>query len=264
MKYLKLLYILFCFTFLSCQYTAKAQPTNANNNTVDFNQLSQNFLLQIKEGQSTELIQKTLATTSVDILDAALNTNNKRLAFWVNIYNGYIQVILKEQPELYKDRGSFFKKEQIQIAGEFISFAKIEHGILRKSQWEYGLGMIRKWFPNRFERKLRVYKKDFRIHFALNCGAKDCPPVAIYDWERLEDQLNSSTRKFLSATTTYNKTKNEVTVTPLFSWFRGDFGCNIGIKNVLKKNDQIPTTKKVTLNYKNYDWTLDLENFIEL
>jgi hypothetical protein len=182
----------------------------------------------------------------------------------VNIYNGFIQVILKKNPDLYNDRGSFFKNEQIAIAGEQISFAKIEHGIIRKSQWEYGLGRIRKWFSNKFERTLRVDKRDYRIHFALNCGAKDCPPVAIYEWERLDEQFEKGTKKFLTRSTVYDSLKKEVVVTSIFSWFRGDFGGENGVKKILKNSGFIPTTKDIDLSYKNYDWTLQLDNFITL
>ncbi len=135
------------------------QAQEATPNTmINFNELSEKFLTDIKNGKDTKEIQETLANTSLATLENALDTNNKKLAFWVNIYNAYIQVILRENPDLYNDRGTFFKKEQIKIAGEHISFAKIEHGIIRKSQWEYGLGMIRKWFPNKFERKLTCRK----------------------------------------------------------------------------------------------------------
>ncbi|MGB3151809.1 MAG: DUF547 domain-containing protein [Maribacter sp.] len=253
---------IFILVLVGCKNYVDAQVPN--NQYVDFNELSKSFLIKLKDGKDTKDIQEILANTSVSALEKALNTNEKKLAFWVNIYNSYIQVILKDNPDLYNDRGSFFKNDQIRIAGEVISFAKIEHGIIRKSQWEYGLGRIRKWFPNKFERKLRVDKRDYRVHFALNCGAKDCPPVAIYDWERLDEQFDKSTKKYLEQTTVYNAEKKEVAVTSLFSWFRGDFGNKSGVKKILKKFDLIPTTKEIELTYKSYDWTLDLNNFIEL
>ena len=61
----------------------------------------------------------------------------------------------------------------------------------------------------------------------------------------------------------FNKEKNEVGVTSLFSWFRGDFGSKSGVKKILKKCDIIPNTD-VDITYKNYDWTLDLDNWTEL
>ena len=252
----------FLLVFLACKNKVDAQePKNRN---IDFNELSVEFLEQVKNDGDTKKIRKTLANTTLKELGNSLDTNDKRLAFWVNVYNAYILFILKEDPDLYNDRGNFFKNEQIPIAGETVSFAKIEHGIIRKSQWEYGLGKIRKWFPNKFERKLRVDKRDYRVHFALNCGAKDCPPVAIYEWEKLDEQFEKGSKKYLEKTTDYNAEKGEVAVTSLFSWFRGDFGNKSGVKKILKKNGLIPTTKDIEITYKSYDWTLDLDNFIDL
>ena len=259
----KLYFLFSIFTLLfSPTYIVQAQ-TSASLPT-DFNALSETFLKSIQNNQNTQEIQDRLANTTIEELDKALDNNDKRLAFWVNIYNAYIQVILKKNPELYDDRGSFFKMDQIKIAGETVSFAKIEHGLIRKSQWEYGLGYIRKWFPNKFERKLRVDHPVYNVHFALNCGAKDCPPVAIYEWQRLEEQFGKGTENYLKRTTDYNTKTKEASVTSLFNWFRGDFGGKSGVKKILKKQGLIPTTKGVDLKYKNYDWTLDLDNFINL
>ncbi|APQ15954.1 DUF547 domain-containing protein [Maribacter hydrothermalis] len=260
---LKIPFLITILALLFIAITDVRAQVDTNKDT-DFNELSETFLQRIIDKQDTQDLQNVLTNTSISELDNALDTNNKRLAFWLNIYNAYIQVILQKNPELYDDRGSFFKLEQIKIAGEMVSFAKIEHGLIRKSQWEYGLGYIRKWFPNKFERKLRVDNPIYNIHFALNCGAKDCPPVAIYEWERLPEQLQKGTKKHLKRTSDFNNDTNVVKVTSLFNWFRGDFGGKGGIKKILKENEIIPSTKGVDIEYTNYDWTLDLDNFIEL
>jgi hypothetical protein len=240
------------------------QSQNSDGATKDFNLLSEQFLVKIKANQDTKSIRDQLAEAKLTDLSASLVTDAQKLAFWVNIYNGYIQVILKENPELYNDRRTFFDMEQIPIAGTMVSFSKLEHGIIRKSQWPLGLGYVRKWFPDKFERKLRVDKRDYRIHFALNCGAKDCPPVAIYTPERLEEQFEEGTKRYLTRTSTYKDGQNEVAVTSLFNWFRGDFGGKNGVKHILKDVSILPKTKNIDLVYKNYDWTLFLDNFIEL
>lgn len=252
----------FSTLFFVSKYTLQSQSITTS--TTDFNELSEEFLKQIRAGRDTKEIRDKLANVSIEELDNALDTNNKRLAFWVNTYNAYIQVILQKNPELYEDRGTFFKKDQIAIAGDTVSFAKIEHGLIRKSQWEYGLGYLRTWFPDKFERKLRVKNPVYNVHFALNCGAKDCPPVAIYEWERLDEQFSTVMKNYLERTTDYNPQTKEAKVTSLFSWFRGDFGGKCGIKKILKNKGITPTTKGVDLDYKNYDWTLDLDNFTEL
>jgi len=240
------------------------QAQNQNLKISDFNALSEQFLKNIINEGDTNEIRAQLYSTTLEELENGLKTDNEKLAFWTNIYNAYIQVILSENPDIYKDRQAFFKKEQIPIAGRLISFAQIEHGIIRKSQWELGGGLIRKWFPNKFERKLRVDHRNYHIHFALNCGAKDCPPVAIYEADRLDEQFDKGTKAYLKRVSEYDSDTKEVKTTPLFSWFRGDFGCKSGVKDILKEYGVIPTTKKIDLTYKNYDWTLDLDNFTEL
>ena len=212
--------ILFSFLILLCLNCAEGQEKATT--ALDLNGISEEFLQKIKLNKDTKEIQNILANTTIKQLEDGLRTDAHKLAFWVNIYNAYIQVILSKNPELYENRSEFFSKAQIEIAGENISFAKIEHGIIRKSQWDLGLGYIRKWFPNKFERKLRVKNQDYRVHFALNCGAKDCPPVAIYQVELLNEQFNKGTASYLKKTSEYDKTKKEVAVTSLFSWFRGD------------------------------------------
>ncbi len=236
--------------------TDTSEPTN-------FNALSEQLLTKIKSGQNTQDIQDILKNTSLEMLSTALKTDTEKLAFWVNIYNAYIQIILTDKPELFEDRGAFFKKKQIAIAGNMVSFDKIEHGIIRKSQWKLGLGKIRKWFPNKFERALRVDERDFRIHFVLNCGAKNCPPVAIYTPDNLEAQFDMSSRNYLIKTTTYDNEKKIVTISPLFKWFRGDFGSKNDIKDILKSYAILATTEKFSIDYGDYDWTLDLDNWAD-
>lgn len=235
-----------------------------NAQTTDLNTLSEQFLEKVKKGENTMEIREQLATIQLEDLINTLKTDQQKLAFWVNIYNAYIQVILKRNPELYKDRGSFFSSDRIRIAGNKISFDKIEHGIIRRSQSKLGLGYVKKGFPDKFERILRVEKPDYRIHFALNCGAKDCPPIGIYTPNRLNEQFAKSTALFLKNSSKYDASENKVYVTSLFSWFRGDFGGKDGTKDILKNQDIIESTEDVEIEYKNYDWTLDLGNFIEL
>lgn len=258
------LFTLLLLVLLSCCKVKQTSLQNETDHTSDFNQVAEQFLQKIKEGEDTKAIQEQLANTTLEKLQADLVTDAQKYAFWINVYNAYIQVILAEHPEYYDDRRDFFSKEQINIAGEMVAFSKIEHGIIRKSQWELGLGYFRKIFPDKFERKLRVDKRDYRIHFALNCGAKDCPPVAIYTPDRLEEQLEKGTEMYLKRTSDYDTSTKKVAVTSLFSWFRGDFGGKSGVKKILKDQGIIPDTKNVDLEYKNYDWTLDLDNFIDL
>ena len=184
--------------------------------------------------KAQEFVEK-LKMTSVEDLHIGLSTDKEKLSFWINVYNAYIHVILDKHPELYEDRRSFFKTPYIALKDITLSFAEIEHGIIRRSQYEYFLGYLSKFFPPAFERKLRVSKRDPRIHFALNCGAKSCPPVIIYDAQHIDEQLDRSARRYLHKHTNYNKSEEKYYTTTLFSWFRGGFGGPDGIRDMLIK-----------------------------
>ena len=103
--------ISFLVTMLAIFFMAKTevQAQVDTHSETDFNELSETFLQRIIDKEDTQDLQDILANTSISELDNALDTNDKRLAFWLNIYNAYIQVILQKNPELYDDRGSFFK-----------------------------------------------------------------------------------------------------------------------------------------------------------
>ena len=198
--------------------------------------------------------------TNLTDLTNQLKTDKEKIAFWVNIYNAFIQISLSENPKLYKNKGAFFSEKRIKIGGENLSFDDIEHGILRKSRIKISLGYLRKWFRPKWERKLRVDNVDWRIHFALNCGAKSCPPVAIYTVDNLENELNFMTKAYLQEQTTYNADTITATTSVLMSWFRGDFGGKNGAKKILF-NYKITPEKPKYLDFKTYDWTLFLGNF---
>lgn len=239
------------------------EPKVVSSVPVDYLEAAEGMVAEIKNKSDVSSYIKTLEIANEDVLAAQLGTDAQKIAFWVNIYNAYIQVILSKNPEKYNDRGTFFKKKQINIAGNILSFADIEHGVIRGSQHEYFLGYLKKPFASNFEKKFRVSQRDYRIHFALNCGAKSCPPLAIYDWTRLSDQLEKSTENYLKKFTAYNDDEKTAYVTSLFSWFRGDFGGIDGIKEILLKFKLIPN-KSTRVKTSTYDWTLDLGNFVEL
>jgi len=235
---------------------------SAQDTTVDYLEASINLIKAQQEGRSVAAYTKILEASTVDELLHQLDTDVKRLAFWINVYNGYIQLRLTDNPEYYEDRRSFFKKELIHIAGQQMSFADIEHGIIRRTQFEYFLGYLRNPFAARYKKQLRPKERDFRIHFALNCGAKSCPPVRAYTAENFEKQIEDSSQKFLDKFSSYDAATNTVTTTPLFSWFRGDFKGKKGVKKILYRYGITPSTD-VSVNYGDYDWTLYLNNYVE-
>ena len=65
---------------------------------------------------------------------------------------------------------------------------------------------------------------DPRIHFALNCGARSCPPIRAYDGDRVDEQLELATRAYLEAETTVDPQRGRVELPGLMRLYSADFG----------------------------------------
>ncbi len=267
MKFFKIVLLFFVSTTAFMCSAAKESSISAKshpNKEYPYVQLSQDLVKAAKNTSSYEDIKQKLANVPVDTLSKELDTDAAKKAFWINTYNAYVQLILTENPELFKDRNSFFGEPRVTIAGKKLSFDDIEHGIIRGSEVKWLLGMVKDPFANSYEKAFRVDNTDGRVHFALNCGAKSCPEVAIYDANVMDQQLDIAAKQYLQKTSTYKPEEDKVYVTSLFSWFRGDFGGKDGVRDFLKKYEVIPKDADPDLEFKDYDWTLDLGNYKEI
>jgi hypothetical protein len=231
---------------------------------INYEELSQDFLYAVRVEDDHSSIALQLSQAKESDLVNSLNSEAKKKAFWLNIYNAFIQIKAKAYPGIIQEsRNDFFTNSWIKIAGYDMSFDDIEHGMLRNSQWKYGMGYIGAWFPREFEKSLRVNEIDYRIHFALNCGAAGCPPIAFYSADKLDEQLDIATQGFMELNTLYNRNKNTVEVSKILSWFKGDFGGNSGILDLLKSTNLVEQESNPKLLFKEYDWTLSIGNYIE-
>lgn len=250
--------LLLIFIFLCAVSSLLAQTPN-------YNQLSEELITHLKDNQPVESILETIAEVNPKELEKQLDNDEKRKAFWINLYNGLVISKLSMNPALFEDRGKFFKNKQFMIAGKKISLDKIEHGIIRRSRKKLSLGYLKKWFPSKFEKRFWVDEIDGRIHYALNCGAKSCPPVRVYHADKMNEQLDQSAKNYLENKVEFKETEKEIYVPVLFSWFIGDFGGKKGIYNFLVKYGILKELQKDTydIEYLDYDWTLDIDNFVE-
>jgi len=238
--------------------------TSVQNNFKSSNklvQLSQGFMYAAKVGDNTNDFIRSLQSLPYDELRNQLSSDEEKKAFWINLYNAYTQVMLKNNPEQYKRRGKFFGSKQIMIAGHSFSLDDIEHGILRRSKIKWSLGYLNKLFPNKAEKQLRVKELDYRLHFALNCGAKSCPPIKFYKPENLNPQLEQATRSYLTGDAEYDKEKNILKLPRLMSWFRRDFGGKKKMIELLKQLSVVPADAEPKIKFKKYDWSLYLQNY---
>ena len=233
-------------------------PGKSNNKLV---QLSQQFMYAARTNAPSESYRDSLKNTSFKDLESSLSSDNEKKAFWINIYNGYTQFLLKQNHDAYKSRGSFYRKKQIPVAGNIFSLDDIEHGILRRSKIKWSLGYFNKLFPSKTEKTLRVNTLDFRIHFALNCGAESCPPIAFYNPESIDEQLKMATNAYLTAEAVYDSLTNTLLLPALMSWFRADFGGKKSMKQLVKQLGIVPQEKNPSIKFKEYNWNIYLDNY---
>jgi len=184
------------------------------------------------------------------ILENANSTalsHDEQFAFYINAYNAWtIKLILSGYPGIksIKDLGNIFrspwKKKICRIDGGIITLDDIEHKILRP----------------RF--------RDPRVHFAIVCASKSCPPLISepYRGEVLNQQLDNSARAF-----TNNPERNRLEgtilyVSSIFKWFAEDFNDDIigffrnyasdDVKSKLDRNRD-----RIKIKYLSYDWSLN-------
>jgi thiol-disulfide isomerase/thioredoxin len=223
--------------------------------------LSQDFMYAAKLNEDVTAFIDQLKNLSFDELKKNVTNDDEKKAFWINLYNGYVNSSLHKNPDLYKDRGEFFSAKNIIVAGKTLSLDVIEHGILRRSKIKWSLGYFNKLFPNKTERALRVRHVDKRIHFALNCGAKSCPPIAFYNAENINQQLEVATKAYLTGEANYNTTENKLYLPAIMGWFRRDFGGKKKMIKMVKALNIVPEKSNPSIEFKSYDWTLYLENY---
>lgn len=246
--------IVFCFSGL---WVLGSQPKSVV--------LSQDMFLAQRMGEDYNDFQTELEAYDFNRLVDELSNDDLKMVFWLNIYNIYAQIGLENYDSLYLNhRRKFFKYEFIKVAGESFSLDDIEHGILRRSQTLWGRGRVRKWFPGKVERQLRVNELDYRIHFGLNCGAKSCPPIAYFETENLDEQLTEAAKTFILSTSEYDDIRNMVFISKIFSWYRGDFGGKSGIRELLKKYGAVPKKSgRAKIEFKDYDWSVSTSNYAD-
>lgn len=220
-------------------------------------ELSEKLLLQVKMDVPVDSLRSALTQVTTDELISGLPNDDARKTFWINIYNAYFQILATREK---KTRPAIFKEKLITIGSMKLSLDQIEHGILRRYRSKLSLGYLPQFFPGKIIKQLAVSEIDYRIHFALNCGATSCPPIAFYDYAKIDKQLSIAASSFLKTDTQVDAQKKQVTVSRILQWFKADFGGNKGIKVILEKYLE-QDFSKYSLKFKEYDWTQKMNNF---
>jgi len=207
--------------------------------------------LKARDAATLQNLRQQLGRVNV----AALNPK-QQLAYWINVYNvNTAATIVEAYPvdsirDLSTDpiiRLNVFKKERVPFGGAKLSLDQVEN------------------------ERIRVGFHDPRIHFAINCAARSCPPVRTeaYVGARLDAQLDDQVRRFMSGPlgVRFETTGDGVTVhaTKIMDWFSKDFEQWAGGKAAFLRRYVPPAEQrlidraggKLDFEYDDYDWALN-------
>lgn len=221
------------------------------------NKLSEDLLLAVKMDKSKEEFLHQIESLTDGQLFSSLDNDETKKSFWINIYNAYF-LILKVDRKV--EQKSIYTQKGVIMANSSFSLDDIEHGILRRYRSKYSLGYLPKLFVRAIIKKLAVDHLDYRIHFALNCGAKSCPPIAFYKSDSIDSQLQLATQSFVEGETVIDQNNKVIKTTSLFNWYKADFGGGSQVKKIIGEIFNM-NLSDYSLQYSKYDWNQDLNNF---
>jgi hypothetical protein len=165
--------------------------------------------------RSAELVafHTWLATHGPSTTPAEFSSGSARKAYWLNAYNATVLRGVVEAPASmnnvinYLPNNGFFRGRRWRIDGRERTLDEIEN------------------------RDVRDVFHDARVHFALNCGARSCPPLraGAYRADRVDGQLNEQVRRFFAQPNAIviDEAARTVRLVQLFEWFRDDFAARV-------------------------------------
>ena len=168
---------------------------------------------------------------------ASTAKSKEQLAFHLNAYNAWIlhEAVAKYPTKSVKDLAfTFFLTNRLTVAGTKMSFNRLEKDIIRP----------------RFAEP--------RIHFALNCASRSCPPLRTepYDAAQLDAQLDEQARLYVNSPSGVKPEGDGVALSKIFDWYKEDFGGDAGVAALLKKYRSGKSDFK-KISYQEYDWGLN-------
>ena len=202
-----------------------------------------------------------------------LSSREARLAFWINLYNALVvdAVIQFGVSRTVNEVPGFFWRAAYVIGGRRFCAHDIEHGILRANAphpaipgAHFGRGDSRGRYS--------LERLDPRIHFALVCAARSCPPIAAYGPAQIDSQLDLAARVFVnSGGVELDAGAGEVRLSQIFRWYAPDFGARPlawgdrrplleFVSPYLEREDDrrwVMESRRLQVRFLDYDWSLN-------
>lgn len=201
------------------------------NGQVDYQHIKQNF-------QVIDKLYQQIGSADLNGLSDA-----EKKAFYLNAYN---IIVIHEVAKYYPlkspmDKSGFFDKVRHVVAGENLSLNALE-----------------------IKKIIQPYH-DPRIHFALACAAKSCPPLAsfAYDPEKLDAQLDERAKLSLN-NNNFIRVKGEekkVLVSKIFDWYKKDFTQDgQTVLDFINQYRDNPINDSYSVDCYEYNWQLNNQN----
>jgi Protein of unknown function, DUF547 len=164
----------------------------------------------------------------------------QQLAFYINAYNAWIlhEALGKYPTKSVKDPlFTFFTGKRIKVAGQDSSFNALEKETIRSKFSE----------P--------------RVHFALNCASRSCPPLnrEAFSAGKLEEQLEKLAKGYVNSErgVKYSAESKTAQLSKIFDWYKDDFKGEGGPLAFINKRRATTIPNDAKISYQDYDWGLN-------
>ncbi len=164
---------------------------------------------------------------------------NASFAWHLNAYNAWIlQNILAKFPTKgpLENDATFFDAESLSISGKKMSFNALE------------------------QKTIRPTFQDPRVHFALNCASRSCPPLLgkPFDPRTLDKDLDQLAVTFINSNPRgIVITPNSVQFSKIFDWYAEDFGGKGKQRDFVNRFRKAPLPADAKIEFSEYDWALN-------
>lgn len=207
--------------------------------------------------------------TQLQRVDVEKLSDDEKLAFFINIYNVLVihATVEKGVPTNNLQRYKFFSGTSYLIGGYTLSLNDIENGILRSNRSSMATLYMKPFASSDPRMMIILPQVDPRIHFALNCGAKSCPPIKTFSGAEVQSQLNLAANAYLENDDALivDVENNSVQLSKLFQWYEVDFGTSkeevlewirdhLAEPDKKKQVEEVLTKGDFTVSYLHYDW----------
>ena len=174
---------------------------------------------------------------------------DERLALLINAYNAFTLKLIAEHPDVGSIKNipasERWKAKRWNLGGTRVSLNEIEHEMIRGA----------------FDEP--------RIHWALVCAARDCPPLRqeAYSGDELDAQLAEQARRVHGdgRHVRFDRANGVLQVTRLYDWYGGDFGegdrAAVIRRAVARYHDglreALEAGEEPRVRFLDYDWSLN-------